>query len=153
VFGHFSSSQTLQGDLHRPVLDRLAHPRLRRRPLLQRVLDLHGPLDRLHHLGLLLGSGDQLGLPIESLIEKKLNLKTKKDILDLGIDTFNTAARNAVMEFAHDWEKYVERIGRWVDFKNSYKTMDNSFIEAVWWGIKEIVGDAADSDGGIVDSS
>lgn len=78
------------------------------------------------------------GLPIESLIEKKLNLKTKKDILDLGVDTFNTAARNAVMEFAHDWEKYVERIGRWVDFKNSYKTMDNSFIEAVWWGIKEM---------------
>jgi isoleucyl-tRNA synthetase len=78
------------------------------------------------------------GLPIESLIEKKLNLKTKKDILDLGIDVFNTAARNAVMEFAHDWEKYVERIGRWVDFKNSYKTMDNSFIEAVWWGIKRM---------------
>jgi isoleucyl-tRNA synthetase len=78
------------------------------------------------------------GLPIESLIEKKLNLKTKKDILDLGIDAFNTAARSAVMEFAHDWEKYVERIGRWVDFKNSYKTMDNSFIEAVWWGIKHM---------------
>lgn len=78
------------------------------------------------------------GLPIESLIEKKLGLKTKKDILELGIDTFNRAAREAVMEFAQDWEKYVERIGRWVDFKNSYKTMDNSYIEAVWWAVKKL---------------
>jgi isoleucyl-tRNA synthetase len=80
------------------------------------------------------------GLPIESLIEKRLNLKTKKDILDVGIDTFNEAARASVMEFAHDWEKYVDRVGRWVDFNNSYKTMDNSYIESVWWALKKFHG-------------
>jgi isoleucyl-tRNA synthetase len=78
------------------------------------------------------------GLPIESLIEKRLNLKTKKDILDIGIDTFNEAARASVMEFEHEWEKYVDRVGRWVDFKNSYKTMDNSYIESVWWALKRL---------------
>jgi len=78
------------------------------------------------------------GLPIESLIEKRLNLKTKKDILDIGIDTFNEAARASVMEYEHEWEKYVDRIGRWVDFKNSYKTMDNSYIESVWWALKQL---------------
>lgn len=78
------------------------------------------------------------GLPIESLIEKRLNLKTKKDILDIGIDTFNEAARASVLEFEHEWEKYVDRVGRWVDFKNSYKTMDNSYIESVWWALKQL---------------
>lgn len=78
------------------------------------------------------------GLPVESLIEKRLNLKTKKDILDIGIDTFNEAARASVMEFEHEWEKYVDRVGRWVDFKNSYKTMDNSYIESVWWALKQL---------------
>ncbi|HWB34065.1 MAG TPA: class I tRNA ligase family protein [Candidatus Paceibacterota bacterium] len=80
------------------------------------------------------------GLPVENLIEKKLNLKSKKDILAIGIDTFNEAARAAVMEFDREWERYVERIGRWVDFKNSYKTMDNSYIESVWWALKEMEG-------------
>ncbi|HVZ76225.1 MAG TPA: class I tRNA ligase family protein [Candidatus Paceibacterota bacterium] len=80
------------------------------------------------------------GLPIENLIEKKLNLKSKKDIVALGIDTFNEAARATVLEFVHDWEKYVDRVGRWVDFKNSYKTMDNSYIESVWWALKEMEG-------------
>ena len=78
------------------------------------------------------------GLPIESLIEKRLNLKTKKDILNVGIDTFNEAARASVMEFEHEWERYVERVGRFVDFKNSYKTMDNSYIESVWWALKKL---------------
>jgi isoleucyl-tRNA synthetase len=78
------------------------------------------------------------GLPIESLIEKRLNLKTKKDILDIGIEKFNEAARSSVLEFEHEWEKYIDRVGRWVDFANSYKTMDNSYIESVWWGLKNL---------------
>jgi len=81
------------------------------------------------------------GLPIENMIEKKLNLKTKKDIEALGIDTFNEAARSSVLQFADDWKRYVERIGRWVDFDNSYKTMDNGYIESVWWALKKIHGD------------
>ncbi len=78
------------------------------------------------------------GLPIESLVEKKLGLKTKKDILDIGIDTFNETARSLVLQYVDDWEKYVDRVGRWVDFKNSYKTMDNSYIESVWWALKQL---------------
>jgi isoleucyl-tRNA synthetase len=81
---------------------------------------------------------DTHGLPIESLVEKKLGLKNKKDILALGIETFNAEARAMVTEYVHDWKRYVERIGRWVDFDNSYKTMDASYTESVWWALKEI---------------
>jgi len=81
---------------------------------------------------------DTHGLPIESLVEKKLGLKNKKEILTLGIEKFNETARAMVLEYVHDWKRYIVRLGRWVDFDNSYKTMDNSFIESVWWGLKEI---------------
>jgi isoleucyl-tRNA synthetase len=81
---------------------------------------------------------DTHGLPVESLVEKKLGLKTKKDILNVGIAKFNETARASVLEYVRDWEEYVDRVGRFVDFKNSYKTMDNSFIESVWWSLKEL---------------
>ncbi len=81
---------------------------------------------------------DTHGLPIESLVEKKLGLKNKKEILALGIEEFNETARAMVLEYVHEWKRYVERVGRFVDFDNSYKTMDNTFIESVWWGLKEI---------------
>ena len=78
------------------------------------------------------------GLPIESEVEKKLELKTKKDILAIGIEKFNETARSMVLRYVDEWERYVTRVGRWVDFKNSYKTMDNSYIESVWWALKEL---------------
>ena len=78
------------------------------------------------------------GLPIENLVEKKLGLKNKKEIENIGIATFNEEARASVLEFADEWEKYVERVGRWVDFKESYKTMDNSYMEAVWEALKRL---------------
>ena len=81
---------------------------------------------------------DTHGLPIESLVEKELGLKSKKDILELGVETFNEKARSMVLGYVEDWKRYVERVGRFVDFDNSYKTMDNSFIESVWWGLSEI---------------
>ncbi len=81
---------------------------------------------------------DTHGLPIETLVEKKLGLKTKKDILEIGVEKFNETAREMVFGFEREWEKYVERIGRWVDFKNSYKTMDNTYIESVWWALKRL---------------
>ncbi|HEY0010943.1 MAG TPA: class I tRNA ligase family protein [Candidatus Paceibacterota bacterium] len=83
---------------------------------------------------------DTHGLPIESLVEKKLGLKSKKDILALGIETFNETARALVLEYVHDWKRYVDRVGRFVDFDNSYKTMDPSYMESVWWALKEIHG-------------
>ncbi len=81
---------------------------------------------------------DTHGLPIESLVEKKLGLKSKKDILAIGIETFNETARTMVLEYVQDWKRYVERVGRFVDFDNSYKTMDPSFMESVWWALKRI---------------
>ena len=81
---------------------------------------------------------DTHGLPIENLVEKKLGLKNKKEILAIGIEKFNETARSMVLEYVHDWKRYVERVGRFVDFDHSYKTMDNTFIESVWWGLKEI---------------
>jgi len=81
---------------------------------------------------------DTHGLPIESLVEKKLGFKSKKDIENIGVAKFNQEARNTVLQYAHDWQRYIERIGRWVEFENSYKTMDNSYIESVWWALSEI---------------
>lgn len=79
------------------------------------------------------------GVPIENMIEKKLGLKGgKKGIEELGIDKFNQACRSAILRFDKEWEKIIRRIGRWVDFKNSYKTMDNSYMESVWWAFKQL---------------
>jgi isoleucyl-tRNA synthetase len=78
------------------------------------------------------------GLPIESIVEKKLGLKTKKDILDVGIKVFNETARGTVLEYVSEWKRYVERLGRWVDFDDSYKTMDASYMESVWWALKQV---------------
>jgi isoleucyl-tRNA synthetase len=81
---------------------------------------------------------DTHGLPIENMVEKKLDLKTKKDILNIGIGTFNETARSMVLQYVRDWEEYIDRVGRFVDFKNSYKTMDNSYIESVWWALRSL---------------
>jgi len=81
------------------------------------------------------------GLPIEHMIEKKLGLKTKKDIEALGVDVFNEEAKSSVLAYVDEWKAYVDRIGRWVDFDNSYKTMDNTYMESVWWALKKIHDD------------
>ena len=79
------------------------------------------------------------GVPIENMIEKELGLKGgKKGIEKLGIDKFNQACRSAILRFDKEWEKIIRRIGRWVDFKNSYKTMDNTYMESVWWAFKQL---------------
>ncbi|MCX8008863.1 MAG: isoleucine--tRNA ligase [Patescibacteria group bacterium] len=79
------------------------------------------------------------GIPIENMIEKELGLKGgKRGIEDLGIDTFNAACRAAILRFDREWEKVIRRIGRWVDFKNSYKTMDTSYMESVWWAFQTL---------------
>jgi len=72
------------------------------------------------------------GLPLENLIEKKLGLATKRDIEELGIQKFNEAARDAVLEYADDWKRIIPRMGRWVDMENDYKTMDSTYTESVW---------------------
>lgn len=77
------------------------------------------------------------GLPIEHLVEKELKIAGHHEIEALGIDKFVEYARSKVMQFDREWEVDVERIGRWVDFEGGYKTMDNDFIESVWWALSE----------------
>ncbi len=78
------------------------------------------------------------GLPVENIVEKKLGLKHKKDIEAIGIEKFNEECRAQVLTYVHDWKKYIDRLGRWVDFDNSYKTMDTSYTESVWWALSQI---------------
>jgi isoleucyl-tRNA synthetase len=73
------------------------------------------------------------GLPVENIVEKELNLKSKKDIEEYGIEKFNQVARKSVLAYVDDWKKIVPRMGRFVDMENDYKTMDSSFTESVWW--------------------
>ena len=78
------------------------------------------------------------GLPIEEVVERKLGISGKKQIEEIGIKAFNETCRSMVLTFAHDWRALVRRIARWVDFDNSYKTLDADFMESVWWGFKQI---------------
>ncbi len=78
------------------------------------------------------------GLPIESLIEKELQISGKKQIEQMGVDKFNEACRAKVMLYTQEWKKMVDRIGRWVEFDNAYKTMDATYMESVWWALKTI---------------
>ncbi len=77
------------------------------------------------------------GLPIENIVEKELNVSGKKDIEEkLGVDKFNETCRSKVLTYTQDWKKMVDRIGRWVEFDDSYKTMDSTYMESVWWSLK-----------------
>ncbi len=78
------------------------------------------------------------GLPIENLIEKELNLKDKQAIEDYGIAAFNQSCQARVLTYAKDWAKTIKRIGRFIDMKNAYKTMDKSYMESVWWVFSEL---------------
>ena len=78
------------------------------------------------------------GLPIENIVEEELGLKHKKDIEKIGIDKFNETCRGKVLMYAGEWKKVVERMGRWVDMENDYKTMDLNFMESVWWVFKQL---------------
>lgn len=78
------------------------------------------------------------GLPAEMGAEKELGFSGRAAITEYGIDKFNDFCRSSVMKYSHNWEQYVNRQARWVDFKNSYKTMDISFMESVLWAFSEL---------------
>ncbi len=78
------------------------------------------------------------GLPIENLIEKELDLKSKKDIENYGVEKFNSAARGVVLRYADEWRKIIPRSGRWIDMDNDYRTMDTTYTESVWWSFKTL---------------
>ncbi|MFX1443329.1 MAG: isoleucine--tRNA ligase [Promethearchaeota archaeon] len=81
---------------------------------------------------------DTHGLPVELEIEKELGLKTKKDILDYGIDKFNKKCRESVFKYIKEWEKLTERMAFWLDMENPYITYENYYIESIWWSLKQI---------------
>jgi len=78
------------------------------------------------------------GLPIENIAEKALEINSKDEIEKIGVKKFNDFCRSKVLSYSGEWERVIERIGRWVDMKNSYKTMDNDYIESVWWAFKTL---------------
>eukprot|EP00834_Sanchytrium_tribonematis_P000838 NODE_17_length_48642_cov_1.199349.p2 type:complete len:875 gc:universal NODE_17_length_48642_cov_1.199349:44561-41937(-) len=78
------------------------------------------------------------GLPVEFEIDKKLNIKGRQDVLDMGIGKYNEHCRDLVMKYSKEWEITVTRVGRWIDFENDYKTMNMSFMESVWWAFKSL---------------
>lgn len=78
------------------------------------------------------------GLPVEYEMEKELGLAGKLEIEDYGIDKFNEACRGIVLRHTAEWEKVVERMGRWVDFRRGYRTMDLDYMESIWWVFKQL---------------
>ena len=78
------------------------------------------------------------GLPVENEMEKELNITSKHEIEEYGVDKFNEACRGIVQRYTSEWETVVKRIGRWVDFENGYRTMDKSYMESIWWVFKQL---------------
>ncbi|PRW58449.1 isoleucine--tRNA cytoplasmic isoform B [Chlorella sorokiniana] len=78
------------------------------------------------------------GLPVEYEIDKKLNIKSRQEVLAMGIDKYNEECRSIVMRYSKEWEAIVHRLGRWIDFENDYKTLDPTFMESVWWVFKQL---------------
>ena len=78
------------------------------------------------------------GLPIEYEIEKEYNVKTRKQVEEWGICNYNQACKNIVMKYSTEWKTIMNRLGRWVDFDNDYKTMDFDFMNSVWWVFGEL---------------
>ena len=78
------------------------------------------------------------GLPVEQEIDKMLNIKYREQVLEMGIDKYNTTCRSIVSRYTKEWETTVTRLGRWIDFENDYKTMDLPFMESVWWVFSQL---------------
>jgi isoleucyl-tRNA synthetase len=78
------------------------------------------------------------GLPAEMGAEKELGVSGRQEILELGIEKFNDHCRTSVMKYRGEWESYVNRQARWVDFDNDYKTMDTPYMESVLWAFSEL---------------
>ncbi|WP_344195504.1 isoleucine--tRNA ligase [Pedococcus aerophilus] len=81
---------------------------------------------------------DTHGLPAELEAMSQLGIKTKDEILELGIETFNAKCRESVLKYTDDWREYVTRQARWVDFDNDYKTLEPDYMESVIWAFKQL---------------
>lgn len=78
------------------------------------------------------------GLPAERFTEKKLGINSREEVIGYGIEKYIIACRNNMVQTGSEWEDTIDRIGRWVDFRGAYKTMDKEYMESVWWAFKEL---------------
>ncbi len=77
------------------------------------------------------------GLPVELEVEKQLGIASKQEIEELGIAEFNRRCRESVFEYVEEWNRLTERIGFWIDLDDPYVTLEDDYIESVWWSLKK----------------
>ena len=78
------------------------------------------------------------GLPVELEIEKELGFQSKEDIERFGVAEFNAKCRESVLRYIDEWNRLTERIGFWIDTDQAYFTLDNDYIESVWWSLRQV---------------
>ena len=81
------------------------------------------------------------GLPVEIEVEKELGISSKQEIEEYGIDKFNARCRESVFEYVEEWNRLTERIGFWIDLDDPYVTLDDDYIESVWWSLRKLWDD------------
>jgi len=84
------------------------------------------------------GGWDCHGLPVELEVEKQLGIKSKDDIERFGVAEFNARCRESVLRYIDEWNQLTERIGFWIDTDDAYFTLDDTYIESVWWSLKQV---------------
>ncbi|KAK3943428.1 isoleucyl-tRNA synthetase [Diplogelasinospora grovesii] len=81
---------------------------------------------------------DTHGLPVEHEIDKEFHISSRENVLEMGIERYNAECRAIVMKYSGEWRQVIERLGRWIDFDNDYKSMDVTFMESCWWVFKQL---------------
>jgi isoleucyl-tRNA synthetase len=84
------------------------------------------------------GGWDCHGLPVEIEVERQLGIKSKAEVEEYGIGAFNERCRESVFAYLQEWNRLTERIGFWLDLDDAYRTLDESYIESVWWALAQI---------------
>ena len=84
------------------------------------------------------GGWDTHGLPVEIEVEKQLKLNGKQDIERYGVEAFNKLCRESVFKYINEWAEMTEQMGFWVDLEHAYRTYDTSYMETVWWVLKQL---------------
>ncbi|MGV1048919.1 MAG: isoleucine--tRNA ligase [Solirubrobacterales bacterium] len=81
------------------------------------------------------------GLPVELEVERQLGISSKQEIEELGIAEFNQRCRESVFEYVEEWDRLTERIGFWIDLDDPYVTLEDDYIESVWWSLRKLWDD------------
>jgi isoleucyl-tRNA synthetase len=84
------------------------------------------------------GGWDCHGLPVEIEVERQLGIAAKEDIEAYGIAEFNQRCRESVFAFVEEWNRLTERIGFWIDLDDAYRTLDEDYMDSVWWALRQI---------------